>query len=400
MGCSASKLDILHTTAPPPQPSSPSAKAKTRSVSAPLVHHYPLKKGDTHHLVSLTSTTYGSLFLLDRIPATGDRSKEEKPCSPDSVINTWELMEGLDDDEGLEFEVGAKDDSVICNGLELMREVGDGFVFVEKEDRSGKSKKPLWKHLTEESMLSNMDENVASSYERALSSRKLGFDLSSEGKSMVSTPSPRTSFCVLSNGANSSPVMISSLCSTKTTETMSSGTSICSMETETVSSMSSFCSAKSEMVSVCEDRIVFYYTSLRGIRRTYEDCCVVRMIFRGLRVPVDERDISLDSTYKKALQEALKGKPLSLPQVFIGEKHIGGAEEIKQMHEYGELAKLVVGFPVQDYGLVCEGCGDARFVPCPSCNGSRKVFVEEEDRLRRCADCNENGLIRCPACGY
>ncbi|GAB2220973.1 hypothetical protein Droror1_Dr00012133 [Drosera rotundifolia] len=53
------------------------------------------------------------------------------------------------------------------------------------------------------------------------------------------------------------------------------------------------------------------------------------MIFRGLRVPVDERDISLDSTYKKALQEALKGKPLSLPQVFIGEKHIGGAEEIR-----------------------------------------------------------------------
>ncbi|GAB2225608.1 hypothetical protein Droror1_Dr00006405 [Drosera rotundifolia] len=97
----------------------------------------------------------------------------------------------------------------------------------------------------------------------------------------------------------------------------------------------------SEMVLICEDRIVFYYTSLRGIRRTYEDCCVVRMIFRGLRVPVDERDISLDSTYKKALQEALKGK-LSLPQVFIGEKHIGGAEEIKEMHEYGELAKLVV----------------------------------------------------------
>ncbi|GAB2212394.1 hypothetical protein Droror1_Dr00020356, partial [Drosera rotundifolia] len=48
-----------------------------------------------------------------------------------------------------------------------------------------------------------------------------------------------------------------------------------------------------------------------------------------------------NGTYKKALQEALKGKLLSLGQVFIGEKHIGGAEEIKQMHEYGELVKLV-----------------------------------------------------------
>ncbi|KAI9127836.1 hypothetical protein K1719_000829 [Acacia pycnantha] len=32
----------------------------------PLVHHPPTRKGDTHHLVSLTSTTYGSLVLNDR----------------------------------------------------------------------------------------------------------------------------------------------------------------------------------------------------------------------------------------------------------------------------------------------------------------------------------------------
>ena len=34
----------------------------------------------------------------------------------------------------------------------------------------------------------------------------------------------------------------------------------------------------------CEDKIVIYFTSLRGIRKTYEDCCSVRMIFRGFRV--------------------------------------------------------------------------------------------------------------------
>ncbi|KAK9154702.1 hypothetical protein Sjap_002182 [Stephania japonica] len=149
-----------------------------------------------------------------------------------------------------------------------------------------------------------------------------------------------------------------------------------------------------------EDRVVVYFTSLRGIRRTYEDCCSVRMILRGFRVPVDERDISMDSAYRKELQSLNLSKIVSLPQVFIRGKHIGGAEEVRQLHESGELAKMLKGFPVRSPGSVCEGCGDARFVPCFNCNGSRKVFCEEEEQLRRCPDCNENGLIRCPECCY
>jgi glutaredoxin domain-containing cysteine-rich protein 1 len=145
-------------------------------------------------------------------------------------------------------------------------------------------------------------------------------------------------------------------------------------------------------------KIVLYFTSLRGIRKTYEDCCAVRMIFRGFRVAVDERDISMDSTYKKELQSLLKGKPMSLPQVFFRGNHIGGMEEIRQLNEAGVLAKLLEGLPVLDPTLVCETCGDARFVPCPNCSGSKKVFDEEQEQLRRCPDCNENGLIRCPGC--
>lgn len=113
---------------------------------------------------------------------------------------------------------------------------------------------------------------------------------------------------------------------------------------------------------------------------------------------VDERDVSMDSSYRKELQSALDGKVISLPQVFIGGKYIGGAEEIKQLHEAGELAELVEGFAVKHSGFVCGSCGDARFVPCPNCNGSRKVFEEEEGKLRRCPSCNENGLIRCTSC--
>ncbi|XP_021296891.1 uncharacterized protein At5g39865 [Herrania umbratica] len=147
-----------------------------------------------------------------------------------------------------------------------------------------------------------------------------------------------------------------------------------------------------------EDRIVVYFTSLRGIRRTYEDCYAVRMIFRGFRVWVDERDISMDAAYRKELQSVLKEKNVSLPQVFIKGKCVGGADVIKSMFEVGELAKILDGFPRRQPGFVCEACGDVRFVPCGNCSGSRKVFDEDEGLLKRCLECNENGLIRCPDC--
>ena len=38
-----------------------------------------------------------------------------------------------------------------------------------------------------------------------------------------------------------------------------------------------------------------------------------------------------------------------------------------------------------------DNCYGVWFAPCIKCNGSRKVFDEEED--------NENGLIRCLDCG-
>ena len=124
----------------------------------------------------------------------------------------------------------------------------------------------------------------------------------------------------------------------------------------------------------------------------------MRMILRGVRVLVDDRDISMDSAYKKELQSVLGEKNLSLPQVFIKGKHIGGADVIKQLHEVGELTKMLKGLPFRAPGHVCEGCGDVRFVPCLDCNGSRKIYDEDDDQLKRCLECNENGLIRCPTC--
>ncbi|KAG6630365.1 hypothetical protein I3843_13G011200 [Carya illinoinensis] len=147
-----------------------------------------------------------------------------------------------------------------------------------------------------------------------------------------------------------------------------------------------------------EDKIVVFFTSLRGVRRTYEDCYAVRMIFQGFRVWVDERDVSMDSAYLKEMQSVLGQKNVTLPQVFVRGKHLGGAEVIKHLFEVGELTRILQGFPVQKPEFVCESCGDVRFVPCSNCNGSRKVFDEDEDKVKRCLECNENGLVRCSDC--
>ncbi|CAL0328762.1 unnamed protein product [Lupinus luteus] len=150
-----------------------------------------------------------------------------------------------------------------------------------------------------------------------------------------------------------------------------------------------------------EDRIVLYFTSLRGIRRTYEDCYSVRMIFRGFRVWVDERDISMDAAYRKELMSVLgekNKKIVTLPQVFIRGKYFGGADKIKYLCEVGELGKILEGLPMTKPGFMCESCGDVRFVPCGNCSGSRKLFDEDEGLMKRCLECNENGLIRCPNC--
>ncbi|PKA66619.1 Uncharacterized protein AXF42_Ash003274 [Apostasia shenzhenica] len=164
-----------------------------------------------------------------------------------------------------------------------------------------------------------------------------------------------------------------------------------------------------------EGKLVLYSTSLRGVRKTFEDCWNVRIILQGYGNRIDERDVSMHSGFKNELFELLGAANggSRLPAVFADGKFIGGAEEVTQMHEAGELEKAFESCRLlpaaKGYrGVDCEGCGDVRFVPCENCSGSCKVFVEEEEDdcekegggFRRCPDCNENGLVRCPLCCY
>lgn len=167
-----------------------------------------------------------------------------------------------------------------------------------------------------------------------------------------------------------------------------------------------------------KEKLVVYFTSLRGVRKTYEDCCHVRVILKSLGVRVDERDVSMHSGFKEELKELLKDgfHGGSLPKVFVGNKYIGGADEIRRLNEDGQLEKLLeccekVDDGCGDGGKACEACGDIRFVPCETCSGSCKIYYEAEEEqteegeeeeygFQRCPDCNENGLIRCPICCY
>lgn len=145
-----------------------------------------------------------------------------------------------------------------------------------------------------------------------------------------------------------------------------------------------------------EKRIVVYYTSLRVVRSTFDDCKDVLSILRGFRVSIDERDLAMDSRFMDELQGILKWKSISLPRVFIGGRYIGGGDEIRRLHEAGELKKYVEALPPVVSG-VCESCGGFRFVLCEECSGSHKIFCDKGG-FRSCSACNENGLIRCPSC--
>lgn len=155
--------------------------------------------------------------------------------------------------------------------------------------------------------------------------------------------------------------------------------------------------AQPSLIPSSQQRVVIYFTSLRVVRTTYEDCKTVRSILRGFKIPLDERDVSMDSGFLSELRLVTGHKTgLKLPRVFINGRYIGGAQEVTWLHENGELKKLLEGLPVAD-SLVCHVCGDHRFVLCGECSGARKVYAEKGG-FKTCMDCNESGLIRCISC--
>ncbi|XP_076886887.1 uncharacterized protein At3g28850-like [Bidens hawaiensis] len=160
-----------------------------------------------------------------------------------------------------------------------------------------------------------------------------------------------------------------------------------------------------------ENKVVIYTTTLRGVRKTFEECNVVRAVLEGFRVLFIERDVSMDRGFKEELWGLMKGKDkceLVPPRVFVKGRYVGGFDEVLKIFEDGCLGRLLEGLPRLKVGYVCEVCGGARFLPCVVCNGSCKivrVLRKGSDGKQlgksvsvKCRDCNENGLVCCPVC--
>ncbi|CAL5032255.1 unnamed protein product [Urochloa decumbens] len=144
------------------------------------------------------------------------------------------------------------------------------------------------------------------------------------------------------------------------------------------------------------DAVVLYTTTLRGIRRTFEECNAVRAAIEAHDVKVIERDVSMDSGYREELRLLLGGREVRVPAVFVRGRHVGGAAEVAKLEEDGKLRALLEGLPRAR--VWCAGCAGVRFVMCRDCNGSRKVLDAERKETTKCGECNENGLVRCPIC--
>lgn len=326
-----------------------------------------------------------SQMINEKIPKVVPKTPIRTPPGEPETINTWELMEGLEDSSPLKpaHHVRSFSFHVSPNPTPLQNDLPTPRV----KDYIEGSPKPLWEEVAEDetndtSIVSEFDPEVISTFRKALE------DL-----------------------PPANPFHLKPLITENQQPAADKEDSLEIMDVKKVN-------GEVTEYKVGKDKLVVYFTSLRGVRKTYEDCCHVRVILKGLGVKIDERDVSMHSGFKEELKELL-GNEYSgggLPRIFLGKKYIGGADEIRRMNEDGKLEKFVENCERAEDGCVlggcnCEACGDIRFVPCETCSGSCKIYYEadyeeddeeelEEDEygFQRCPDCNENGLIRCPIC--
>ncbi|KAG9454995.1 hypothetical protein H6P81_007899 [Aristolochia fimbriata] len=147
--------------------------------------------------------------------------------------------------------------------------------------------------------------------------------------------------------------------------------------------------------------VVLYTTTLRGVRRTFEDCQRARQVIDAHRAEVDERDVALHGQYLGELRELLGDEDdATVPRLFVKGRYVGGVEQVVELNESGRLRRILdsVGGGSGQGRRDCDGCGGLRFVLCFDCNGSCKVLSEDKKGTLRCTKCNENGLVYCPLC--
>ena len=370
-----------------------------------------------NHVVSLTSSTYGVLNL-DADQKSKDLVAEATKISPPreelEVINTWELMDGLE--EGIPMANRGKKSPktrVFLRGLvdldrrsplKFFNQIGTpkkAIRSVGKENRGrvngvGKDNSPR-KNTPKSSVVSPK------------SALKLSVPVKNTPISARRQSFRSDSGHFSARRRSLSPLFDPELVASYEKELNEEGEQIKRIVSETPKSKAAarhFQESDIALKKEFEERrppggetaVVIYTTTLRGIRKTFEDCNKVRTIVESYGIHLIERDISMDSGFREELRALIDSKEVKVPAVFVKGRLIGGAAEVLKMEEEGKLEVLFEGIPRAAGGGGCEGCGGVRFVMCVDCNGSCKVLDETKKKTMKCCECNENGLIQCPIC--
>nr|DAD31197.1 TPA_asm: hypothetical protein HUJ06_010048 [Nelumbo nucifera] len=371
-----------------------------------------------------------------KIPKVIPRTPTITPPGEPETINAWELMEGLEDASPVPLS-NLVNGSFSFNAVELSKP--------KVQDYGTASPKPLWLQLSEDtdsnsnSIVPDFDPEIISTFRKALE------ELSPTNPFCLQPPEHENEDSPVQNRwllvSSKDDVLDDANVQGEKQEKVKDGNIVISNDDTNVQGEkqekvkdgnvvianddANVQGEKQEKVkdgnvviaNGCppggEDKVVIYFTSLRGVRKTYEDCCNVQVILMGYRVRVDERDVSMHYGFREELNELFgDGFKGGLPRVFVNGKYIGGADEIQQMHDDGQLRKVIGDCEVVNDGWsdedgggggVCETCGNIRFVPCETCYGSCKLYFEGDEcefqsGFQRCPDCNENGIVRCPVC--
>lgn len=441
MGCTSSKQALRDKLLDDSQPL-PLSRRET------LPHPFTHKINESYHSITVTSTTIGSL-KLDRhhleIEHTANKAADDKeklgglggseneqqdfavkvyrakawstttektnfpttptltPSHEPEIINAWELMEGLEDSSSF----------CISTALGIDRSFSFHAYSVDLPDMAVVASQPTktppnslpdsgaaspsrvgWLQMSPVgSVFSEFDPEIIAGFRKALSEVSSASDALSLWPSKPPKAPPQPS----KPNPKKAPSLQQDI--------------ITGMVKATVSQFQDKIDRKrpTENFSIIkvppggEEKVVLYLTSLRGVRKTYEDCCGVRMVLMGYGIWVDERDVSMHQVFKEELKELVGG--VTLPRVFVKGMDVGGADEVKQLHEAGQMEQLLYGcnkVHADQYGTACDACGGVRFVSCHTCYGSCKVYLEDKGLdggvFQRCSHCNENGIIRCPLC--
>ncbi|KAF7804287.1 Thioredoxin-like fold [Senna tora] len=349
-----------------------------------------------NHVVSLTSSTYGALNLdMDKdqpLPDCVSESKRSPPREHPEIINAWELMEGLEEDDAAAVPTSNNQPKKSPKSTPFLR--NSPFKF-----GSPKTVKKL----------AGKENNIKVQVQGRGGIRRLDYSpkgiLKPNNNINISVSSPKS--CKSRKSSSSqSPLFDPELLATYEKELSQEEEQIKRMVWTTPRrrrsarksvDLESFLDKFDKMCPPGgEDSVVIYTTTLRGIRKTFEECNRVRSILESHDIHVCERDVSMDAGFKEEVRKLMGTKGVKVPMVFVKGRLIGGADEVVKLEEEEKLGLMFEGIPRARSG--CEGCGGVRFVMCVECNGSCKVLDEEHKKTLRCGQCNENGLIQCPIC--